>query len=132
MTLGGTGKETGDRHPKVQPNVLIGAGATILGNIQIGMGAQIAAGALVLKAVPPHSVVAGTPAKVVGQVCVRGGHACVCACVRACFGGGGRGLGLTIRFSPFTSEVAVTALSRKILCAGVSLYSVPGTLNPGR
>ncbi|GIL44936.1 hypothetical protein Vafri_2312 [Volvox africanus] len=68
VTLGGTGKEIGDRHPKVGDNVLIGACATILGNIQIGKGAQIAAGSLVLKPVPPHTLVAGSPAKEIGAV----------------------------------------------------------------
>lgn len=60
--------QVGDRHPKVGDNVLIGASATILGNISIGRGAQIAAGSLVLKPVPPHMMMAGTPAKVVGRV----------------------------------------------------------------
>ncbi|XP_027178791.1 serine acetyltransferase 2 [Coffea eugenioides] len=68
VTLGGTGKEIGDRHPKVGQGALIGASATILGNIRIGEGAMIAAGALVLKDVPPHSMVAGIPAKVIGYV----------------------------------------------------------------
>ncbi|KAL6959872.1 serine/threonine-protein kinase HAL4/sat4, variant 2 [Sarracenia purpurea var. burkii] len=68
VTLGGTGKEIGDRHPKVGQGVLIGASATILGNIKIGDGAMIAAGSLVLKDVPPHSMVAGIPAKVIGYV----------------------------------------------------------------
>lgn len=68
VTLGGTGKQTGDRHPKVSDNVLIGASATILGSIQIGRGAQVAAGSLVLKPVPPKTMVAGSPAKEVGQV----------------------------------------------------------------
>lgn len=68
MTLGGTGKEVGDRHPKVHDNVLIGASATILGNITIGKGSQVAAGSLVLKPVPPHTMVAGSPAKVVGEL----------------------------------------------------------------
>ena len=68
VTLGGTGKEHGDRHPKVSDNVLIGASATILGNIRIGKGAQVAAGSLVLKAVPPKTMVAGSPAKEVGHV----------------------------------------------------------------
>lgn len=68
VTLGGTGKEIGDRHPKVGDNVLIGACATVLGNIPIGEGAQIAAGSLVLKPVPPHTMVAGSPAKEVGPV----------------------------------------------------------------
>lgn len=72
VTLGGTGKDMGDRHPKVAANVLIGASATILGNIEIGEGAQIAAGSLVLKPVPPHTMVAGSPAKVVGKVSLRG------------------------------------------------------------
>ena len=68
VTLGGTGKEHGDRHPKISDNVLIGASATVLGNIRVGEGAQIAAGSLVLKAVPPHTMVAGSPAKPVGTV----------------------------------------------------------------
>jgi len=54
VTVGGTGKETGDRHPKVGDGALIGASATILGNIKIGKGAMVAAGSLVLKEVPPH------------------------------------------------------------------------------
>jgi serine O-acetyltransferase len=67
VTLGGTGKETADRHPKVRRGVLIGAGAKILGNIEVGEGSRVAAGSVVLKAVPPHSTVAGVPARVVGQ-----------------------------------------------------------------
>ena len=67
VTLGGTGKETGDRHPKIGNGVLIGAGAKILGNISIGDGSKIAAGSVVLSSVPPHSTVAGIPAKVVGR-----------------------------------------------------------------
>lgn len=66
VTLGGTGKETGDRHPKVRRGVLIGPSATILGNIEIGEGSKIAAASVVLKDVPPHSIVAGVPGKVVG------------------------------------------------------------------
>jgi hypothetical protein len=58
----------GDRHPKISDNVLIGACATVLGNITVGRGAQIAAGSLVLKPVPPHTMVAGSPAKEVGKV----------------------------------------------------------------
>ena len=54
VTLGGTGKEHGDRHPKIGQGALLGAGATILGNITVGEGAMIAAGSLVLKHVPPH------------------------------------------------------------------------------
>ncbi|XP_019182729.1 PREDICTED: serine acetyltransferase 2-like [Ipomoea nil] len=68
VTLGGTGKEIGDRHPKIGQGALIGASATILGNIKIGEGAMIAAGSLVLKDIPPHSMVAGIPAKVIGYV----------------------------------------------------------------
>ncbi len=67
VTLGGTGKEKGDRHPKVRCGVLIGAGAKILGNIEIGQGSRVAAGSVVLHAVPPHTTVAGVPAKIVGQ-----------------------------------------------------------------
>lgn len=68
VTLGGTGKENGDRHPKVGDGALIGASATILGNITIGKGAMVAAGSLVLKDVPPHSMVAGIPAKVIAYI----------------------------------------------------------------
>ncbi|MDN5201870.1 serine O-acetyltransferase [Fulvivirgaceae bacterium BMA10] len=67
VTLGGTGKGDGDRHPKIGKNVLIGAGATLLGNIHIGEGANIAAGAMVLKDVPEGKTVAGVPAKIVGE-----------------------------------------------------------------
>lgn len=67
VTLGGTGKEMVDRHPKVRRGVLIGAGAKILGNIEIGVGAKIAACSVVLKDVPPHTTVAGIPARVVGK-----------------------------------------------------------------
>ncbi|HEV3301635.1 MAG TPA: serine O-acetyltransferase [Planctomycetaceae bacterium] len=69
VTLGGTGKETGDRHPKVRVGVLIGAGAKILGNVEIGTGAKIGAGSVVLTSVKPHCTVAGVPAKVVGKPC---------------------------------------------------------------
>jgi len=68
VTLGGTGKEDGDRHPKVRHGVLIGAGAKVLGNIEIGEGARIAAGSVVLHPVAPYTTVAGVPAKVVGKV----------------------------------------------------------------
>ncbi len=67
VTLGGTGKEGADRHPKIGNGVLIGAGAKILGNIEIGSCSRIAAGSVVLKAVPPKTTVAGVPAKVVGE-----------------------------------------------------------------
>lgn len=66
VTLGGTGKENGDRHPKVREGVMIGANATILGNIEIGKGAKIGAGSVVLEPVPAHTTVAGVPARVVG------------------------------------------------------------------
>ncbi|KAL0733271.1 hypothetical protein Bca4012_009481 [Brassica carinata] len=65
VTLGGTGKETGDRHPKIGEGALLGACVTVLGNISIGVGAMVAAGSLVLKDVPSHSVVAGNPAKLI-------------------------------------------------------------------
>lgn len=67
VTLGGTGKESGDRHPKIRRGVLIGAGAKILGNIEIGEGAKVAAGSVVLHPVPPRTTVAGVPARIVGQ-----------------------------------------------------------------
>ena len=66
VTLGGTGKEAGDRHPKVRDGVLLGAGAKILGNVVIGRGAKVGAGSVVLRDVPPCATVAGIPAKVVG------------------------------------------------------------------
>ncbi len=67
VTLGGTGKEDGDRHPKIGDGVLIGAGAKVLGNIHIGRCSRIAAGSVVLQDVPPCTTVAGVPAKVVGE-----------------------------------------------------------------
>ncbi len=67
VTLGGTGKETGDRHPKIRRGVLIGAGAEILGNIEVGCCSKVAAGSVVLKAVPSGVTVAGVPARVVGE-----------------------------------------------------------------
>ncbi len=67
VTLGGTGKEGGDRHPKIRKGVMIGAGAKILGNIEIGADARVAAGSVVLENVPPCVTVAGVPAKVVGD-----------------------------------------------------------------
>lgn len=66
VTLGGTGKEGGDRHPKIRDGVLIGAGAKVLGNIEVGHCSRIAAGSVVLKPVPPKSTVAGVPARVIG------------------------------------------------------------------
>ena len=65
VTLGGSGKESGDRHPKIRKGVVIGAGAAILGNITVGEHARVAAGSVVLKQVPPHATVAGVPAKIV-------------------------------------------------------------------
>ena len=67
VTLGGTGKEDGDRHPKICDGVLISAGAKILGNIRVGQGAKVGAGSVVLQAVPPHTTVAGVPARIVGR-----------------------------------------------------------------
>jgi serine O-acetyltransferase len=66
VTLGGTGKERGDRHPKIARGVLIGAGAKILGNIEVGQCARVAAGSVVLQPVPCNTTVAGVPARVVG------------------------------------------------------------------
>jgi serine O-acetyltransferase len=65
VTLGGTGKDAGDRHPKIGRGVMIGAGAKILGNLVVGENARIAAGSVVLHAVPAHATVAGVPARVV-------------------------------------------------------------------
>jgi serine O-acetyltransferase len=67
VTLGGTGKDSGDRHPKVRRGVLIGANASIIGNIEIGEGAKVGAGSVVMKSVPPHVTVAGVPAVIVGK-----------------------------------------------------------------
>ncbi len=69
VTLGGTGKERGDRHPKIRRGVMIGAGAKVLGNIEVGEEARIAAGSVVLAAVPARCTVAGVPARPVGGVC---------------------------------------------------------------
>ncbi|MEQ8179936.1 MAG: serine O-acetyltransferase [Amphiplicatus sp.] len=67
VTLGGTGKEVGDRHPKIRRGALISVGAKVLGNIEIGEGAKVAAGSVVLKPVKPHCTVAGVPAVPVGD-----------------------------------------------------------------
>ena len=67
VTLGGTGKEEEDRHPKIGDGVLIGAGAKVLGNIKVGNCSRIAAGSVVLHEVPPKKTVAGVPAKTVGE-----------------------------------------------------------------
>lgn len=67
VTLGGTGKEDDDRHPKIGNGVLIGAGAKVLGNISVGHCSRIAAGSVVLEDVPPMKTVAGVPAKIVGE-----------------------------------------------------------------
>ena len=71
VTLGGTGKDTEDRHPKIGSGVLLGAGATVLGNIAVGDCAKVAAGSLVVKPVLPQTTVAGVPAKVVGTAPCR-------------------------------------------------------------
>lgn len=68
VTLGGSGKQSGDRHPKLGAGVLVGAGAKILGNIHVGSCARVAAGSVVLKDVPPQVTVAGIPARIVGHV----------------------------------------------------------------
>lgn len=67
VTLGGTGKSEGDRHPKIGEGVLIGAGAKVLGNIRVGHCSKIAAGSVVLQDVPPCKTVAGIPARLVGD-----------------------------------------------------------------
>src|SRR5690606_356739 len=68
VTLGGTGKHGGDRHPKIRKGCLISVGAKILGNIEIGEGAKVGGGAVVLTDVPAHTTVAGIPAKPVGRL----------------------------------------------------------------
>jgi serine O-acetyltransferase len=70
VTLGGTGKEHGDRHPKIGPGVLIGAGASILGNIRVGEDAKVGAGSVVLRDVPAFTTVAGIPARIVSRTIV--------------------------------------------------------------
>ena len=67
VTLGGTGKQAGDRHPKIRRGVLLGAGCKVIGNIEVGEGAKVGAGSVVLDHVPPHVTVAGVPAKIVGR-----------------------------------------------------------------
>ena len=67
VTLGGTGKESGDRHPKIRHGSLIGSGAKILGNIEVGCCSKVAAGSVVLADVPAHTTVAGVPARVIGE-----------------------------------------------------------------
>ena len=67
VTLGGTGKESGDRHPKIGRGVLLAAGCKIIGNIEVGEGAKVGAGSVVLEDVPDHVTVAGIPAKIIGQ-----------------------------------------------------------------
>lgn len=68
VTLGGTGKDRGDRHPKIRSGVLIGAGAKILGNVEIGEGARVGASSVVLADVPPYVSVAGVPSKILGSL----------------------------------------------------------------
>ncbi|AKO45133.1 serine O-acetyltransferase [[Haemophilus] ducreyi] len=67
VTLGGTGKEHGDRHPKIREGVMIGAGAKILGNIEIGRYSKIGANSVVLQTVPDHATAAGIPARIIGR-----------------------------------------------------------------
>jgi len=67
VTLGGTGKENEDRHPKIGRGVLLSVGAKVLGNIEIGEYSRVGAGSVVLKAVPPHTTVVGVPARVIGK-----------------------------------------------------------------
>jgi serine O-acetyltransferase len=67
VTLGGTGNEQGDRHPKIKSGVLISAGAKVLGNIVVGEGAKVGAGSVVLNNVDPHTTVVGVPARLVGK-----------------------------------------------------------------
>ena len=67
VTLGGSGKESGDRHPKIRRGVLLSAGCKVIGNIVVGEGAKVGAGSVVLRDVPPHVTVAGVPAQIVGR-----------------------------------------------------------------
>ncbi|SCX22963.1 Serine acetyltransferase [Agrobacterium sp. DSM 25558] len=80
VTLGATGNDRGDRHPKVRRGAIIGAGATILGNIEVGNDARVGAGSVVLQTVLPHATVVGIPARTVSRLKVsniapRGGNA---------------------------------------------------------
>ncbi len=68
VTLGGTGKSSGDRHPKIRKGVLLSAGCKIIGNIEVGTNAKVGAGSVVLEDVPPNVTVAGVPAKIVGAL----------------------------------------------------------------
>jgi len=68
VTLGGTGKTTGDRHPKIRKGVLLSSGCKIIGNIEVGTNAKVGAGSVVLEDVPPNVTVAGVPAKIVGRL----------------------------------------------------------------
>jgi len=70
VTLGGSGKDCGDRHPKIRRGVLLSAGCKVLGNITVGEGAKVGAGSVVLEDVPAHTTVAGVPAKIVGKPAV--------------------------------------------------------------
>ena len=74
VTLGGTGKEYGDRHPKIRRGALISVGAKVLGNIEVGEGAKVAAGSVVLHDVKAHCTVAGVPAKPVGECAKAAGE----------------------------------------------------------
>ena len=67
VTLGGTGKAKGDRHPKIRTGVLIGAGAKVLGNVEVGAGCKIAACSVVLNDIPPGCTVAGIPAEIINK-----------------------------------------------------------------
>ena len=71
-TLGGTGKEGGDRHPKVRSGVMIGAGAKILGNIEVGHCSKVAAGSVLLTSVPNNKTVAGVPARIIRTLSENG------------------------------------------------------------
>ncbi|MCK9469795.1 MAG: serine O-acetyltransferase [Porticoccaceae bacterium] len=70
VTLGGSGQDPGRRHPRIGPGVLISVGAKVLGDVEVGAGARIGAGSLVLDSVPPHTTVAGVPARIVGGLMV--------------------------------------------------------------
>lgn len=71
VTLGGTGKETGKRHPTLEDGVMVSAGAKVLGPVRIGAHSKIGAGSVVLKDVPPHCTVVGVPGRIVKQAGVR-------------------------------------------------------------
>ncbi len=125
-TLGGTGKETGKRHPTVGNHVTISAGAAVLGPLTIGNGAKIGAGAVVLRDVPPYSTVVGVPGQVVRKKrceapcsaeCAREGAPCTapsCGDAAACPVSGEAGVDLDVNHLPDPVQEALLALKKRV------------------